>query len=116
VFWGEPERIELEFEANVAPYVRGRVWHESQVLRELAGGRLGVVLHVSNDWALRSWLLGFGASVRVIAPDSLVSSVLDEFTRGARLYARGRERQGEAASESGPPMPLAPASPPGRAS
>lgn len=116
VFWGDPERIELEFEANVAPYVRGRVWHESQELRELSGGRLGVVLHVSNDWALRSWLLGFGASVRVIAPASLVSSVLDEFTRGTRLYARGRERQSDAATESGPPMPLAPAAPPGRAS
>jgi len=88
VFWGEPERIELEFDANVAPYVRGRVWHESQEMRELDAGRLGVVLQVSNDWALRSWLLGFGASVRVIAPPALAASILDEFTRGARLYSR----------------------------
>jgi predicted DNA-binding transcriptional regulator YafY len=53
---------------SVAPFVRGRVWHESQQVRELPDGRLGVVLHVSNDWALRSWLLGFGAGVRVVAP------------------------------------------------
>ncbi|HEX5069273.1 MAG TPA: WYL domain-containing protein [Vicinamibacterales bacterium] len=87
VFWGEPERVELEFDANVAPYVRGRVWHESQEIRELDGGRLAVVLQVSNDWALRSWILGFGAGVRVVSPPALAASVLDEFSRGARLYA-----------------------------
>jgi len=121
VFWGEPERIELEFEANVAPYIRGRVWHESQDVRELDGGRLSLVLQVSNDWALRSWLLGFGASVRVIAPASLVASVQDEFIRGARLYSADRPLAGgvqpaDRPSESGPPMPLAPATLPGRSS
>jgi predicted DNA-binding transcriptional regulator YafY len=87
VFWGEPERIELEFDARLAAYVRGRIWHESQEARELPEGRLGLVLQVSNDWALRSWLLGFGAGVRVISPKSLVDALVDEFTRGARLYA-----------------------------
>ena len=120
VFWGEPERIELEFEANVAPYVRGRVWHESQVVRELDNGRVSLVLLVSNDWALRSWLLGFGAGVRVIAPASLVASVRDEFARGVRLYESAGLPSADAridrATESGPPMPLARAAQPGRSS
>src|SRR5690349_21160581 len=47
VFWGEPERIGLEFDAAVAPFVRGRVWHESQQVTELPDGRLQVVLDVS---------------------------------------------------------------------
>jgi predicted DNA-binding transcriptional regulator YafY len=87
VFWGEPERIELEFDVRLAAYVRGRIWHESQAVQELPDGRLGMVLQVSNDWALRSWLLGFGAGVRVIAPASLVDALVDEFARAARLYA-----------------------------
>ena len=87
VFWGEPERIELEFDARLAAYVRGRIWHESQAVRELPDGGLAMVLHVSNDWALRSWLLGFGAGVRVIAPASLVAALVDEFARAGRLYA-----------------------------
>ena len=86
VFWGEPERIEIEFDANVAAYVRGRIWHESQEIRELADGRLGMVLNVSNDWALRSWLLGFGAGVRVIAPKHLATALHEEFTRACRVY------------------------------
>ena len=90
VFWGEPEHIELEFEASVAPYVRGRVWHESQQLRELPDGRLAVSLDVSNDWALRSWLLGFGAGVRVLAPAHVAAALADEFKRGAERYAATR--------------------------
>jgi predicted DNA-binding transcriptional regulator YafY len=87
VFWGEPERIELEFEASAAPFVRGRVWHESQQVTDLGEGRLGVVLHVSNDWALKSWLLGFGASVRVVAPHSLAAALQEEFARGLARYS-----------------------------
>ncbi len=86
VFWGEPERIELEFDAEVAPFVRGRVWHESQVVTELPDGRTHVTLDVSNDWALRSWILGFGANVKVLRPEGLSKSLRDEFKRGAALY------------------------------
>ena len=86
VFWGPPEHIVVEFEARIAPHVRGRVWHESQVVRELGDGRLSVSLDVSNDWALRSWLLGFGAAVRVISPASLAESLKSELQRAASLY------------------------------
>lgn len=105
VFWGEPERIELEFDAGVSPYVRGRVWHESQQIRELPDGRLGMVLDVSNDWALRSWLLGFGASVRVIAPRHLAAALADEFKRASRQYESGRHTAADAADAT-PPLPL----------
>jgi predicted DNA-binding transcriptional regulator YafY len=99
VFWGEPERIDLEFTASVAAYVRGRVWHESQEIRELPDGRLGMVLNVSNDWALLSWLLGFGAGVRVVAPPPLAAALREEFARALAVYD-----------------PRALATPPGRAS
>jgi predicted DNA-binding transcriptional regulator YafY len=86
VFWGEPERIELEFDAAVAPFVRGRAWHESQTVNEQPDGRLRVTLDVSNDWALRSWILGFGAGVRVLRPDALARSLREELRRAAARY------------------------------
>jgi predicted DNA-binding transcriptional regulator YafY len=86
VFSGPAESIELEFDARIAPYVRSRLWHESQKVDELADGRLAVRLHVSNDWALRSWLLGFGASVRVIRPKALADALVEEFARAAEVY------------------------------
>jgi predicted DNA-binding transcriptional regulator YafY len=86
VFWGEPEEIEVEFDAKTAPFVRGRVWHESQAAEELPDGRLRVVLNVSNDWALRSWLLGFGAGVRVMKPATLAQSLQQELQNALRQY------------------------------
>jgi predicted DNA-binding transcriptional regulator YafY len=86
IFSGPPERVELEFEAQVVPHVRGRTWHDSQQVEELAGGGLRMTLDVSIDWALRSWLLGFGGSVKVVSPASLAETLRDEFRRGEKLY------------------------------
>jgi predicted DNA-binding transcriptional regulator YafY len=85
-FWAEPERIELEFDARVAAYVRGRTWHDSQQIAELSDGRVRLTLDVSNDWALRSWVLGFGASVRVVKPAALAEALLDELKRACLVY------------------------------
>jgi predicted DNA-binding transcriptional regulator YafY len=87
VFASEPEHIEVEFAARVAPYIRGRVWHDSQQVEELPDGRLRVTLEVSNDWALRSWLLGFGADARAISPPALVKTMREELARAASRYS-----------------------------
>jgi predicted DNA-binding transcriptional regulator YafY len=86
VFSGEPERIVAEFDATLAVFVRARVWHDSQELLPLPDGRLRITLQVSNDWALRSWLLGFGAGVRVIEPESLRQAIASECRRTAAQY------------------------------
>lgn len=106
VFWGEPERVELEFEARVAPYVRGRIWHESQRIEELPDGRLKMTLNVSNDWALRSWLLGFGSGVRVLGPSALADALLEEFKRGCAIYDPGLDLSPASKPDPGPPLPL----------
>jgi predicted DNA-binding transcriptional regulator YafY len=86
IFSGPPERVELEFAPDVTPHVRGRMWHASQQVEERPDGGLRMTLDVSIDWALRSWLLGFGASVRVVSPASLADSLRAEFQKGERLY------------------------------
>jgi predicted DNA-binding transcriptional regulator YafY len=86
VFWAEPERIELEFDARLAPYLRGRTWHDSQQVTDRADGGLTMTLDVSNDWALRSWILGFGAGVTVVKPASLVDSIREELEKARERY------------------------------
>jgi len=88
VFWAPPERITVEFDAAVAPFVRGRVWHDSQQLTEQPDGRLRMTLDVSNDWALRSWLLGFGASVQVLEPPGLAGTIASELERALEQYQK----------------------------
>ena len=86
VFWGEPERVQVRFSARVTPFVRGRVWHESQQVTELSDGGLEVTLDVTTDWALRSWLLGFGGDVRVVSPASLAAALRAELAHGLAHY------------------------------
>jgi predicted DNA-binding transcriptional regulator YafY len=78
VFSGEPAPVTVEFEARAALFVRGRAWHPSQVAEELSEGRLRLTLCVTHDWALRSWVLGFGSAARVTAPAALAEAIADE--------------------------------------
>lgn len=84
---GPPERIEIQFEPRIARYVKERVWHASQEVREQSDGSLTLVLHVCNDVALRSWILGFGPSARVISPPALVEQIKGEAEQVRSLYA-----------------------------
>ena len=92
---------------RVAPYVRGRMWHDSQHLDELPDGRVRMTLDVSNDWALRSWVLGFGASVRVVKPAALADAVLDELKRACHVYEPKLDLQdARPPVDAAPPLPI----------
>ena len=68
---GTPERIEIVFEPRIARHLKERVWHPSQQIEDAADGRLTMTLNVCNDFALRSWILGFGPLARVVSPPEL---------------------------------------------
>jgi predicted DNA-binding transcriptional regulator YafY len=84
---GTPERIEIAFEARIAPYVRERRWHPSQIVADGADGGVVVTLNVCNDWALKSWILSFGPLARVVAPESLARQIRDEIDLARSRYA-----------------------------
>ena len=84
VFSGEPETIVIEFGAALAPYAQARVWHPSQKIESLGDGRLKMTLSVSNDWALRSWILGFGAGVKVVAPRKLADEIRSQHEKALK--------------------------------
>jgi len=83
---GEPKRVEIEFESRVAPYVRARVWHPSQQLRDDSNGRVVLSLDVCHDWALRNWILGWGPFARVLSPVSLASEIQADLNAAAARY------------------------------
>src|SRR5258708_20724648 len=84
---GVPEHIEIAFEPRNAPYIRERRWHPSQAHADSTDGGVVLTLDVCNDWALRSWILGFGPLARVIAPPSLKAQIKDEIDRASERYA-----------------------------
>ena len=52
-------------------------------------GLTTMTLEVCDDYALRQWILGFGRSVRVLAPASLADWVLEELDAAREHYVSG---------------------------
>lgn len=83
---GPPERVEIEFAADVAPYVRARVWHPSQDVRENGDGRMRLTMNVCHDWALRSWILSWGPFARVVSPAPLARAIRADLDAAGTHY------------------------------
>jgi proteasome accessory factor B len=83
---GPPSHVEIAFDKRVAPYVRARVWHPSQSLRDASHGGVVLSLEVCNDLALRSWILGWGPSARVLAPATLATDIHADLKNASEQY------------------------------
>ena len=88
---GPPERVELGFSSSVADYVRARAWHHSQKVAELPEGGVRMTLDVCLDRALKSWILSFGPSVRVLSPDGLAGEIARELAEAEKQYQPARK-------------------------
>jgi predicted DNA-binding transcriptional regulator YafY len=84
---GPPERIEIEFQAAVADYVRAREWHPSQRIDEKASGDIMMTIDVCRDRTLQSWILSFGPFARVVSPESLAREIAGQFEEARARYA-----------------------------
>jgi proteasome accessory factor B len=86
VHQGAPERIEIRFEPRIARYIKERVWHASQDIDDEPDGSIRLTLQVSNDQALRSWILSFGPLARVLSPAALARQIVSELEDARRRY------------------------------
>ncbi len=84
----EPFDVEIVFNSDIAEYVRSRVWHPSQQVREIGGGRITMKMHVGGEFELGSWILSFGPSAVVVSPDRLRRRVETELARALENYRK----------------------------
>jgi predicted DNA-binding transcriptional regulator YafY len=86
---GPTTKVRLRFDAQIASSIRERVWHSSQQLKDHSDGSITMTLEVCDDYALRSWILGFGRFVRVEKPAPLVDWALEELDQARQQYTSG---------------------------
>jgi predicted DNA-binding transcriptional regulator YafY len=84
---GKAEQVEIEFGAQVAPYVMERKFDDSQVVVLHPDGSIVLTMKKAVDLPLRSWLLGFGHHARVLRPTALAQAILEELEEARLQYA-----------------------------
>jgi predicted DNA-binding transcriptional regulator YafY len=90
---GDPanaRRVVVEFSAEKVELVAGRVWHPTQELKRVTGGRMRLSFTCTNLVPVVSWILQWGPHAKVIEPAELVVAVTDELERARGLYSGRR--------------------------
>jgi predicted DNA-binding transcriptional regulator YafY len=75
---GRPVALALDFDKPTAAWACDRLWHPSQRLEPLPGGRLRMTLRVADTRELLGWILSFGRGVKVLRPAALRDRVRAE--------------------------------------
>ena len=87
------DQPDVEVVLRFSPAVAGRVaetrWHPSQALEPGDDGSLGWRARVAGTLEIRSWILGWGADVEVLAPAGLRDEVSGILAAGAARYRPG---------------------------
>ncbi len=85
--WREdPVEVRIRFAPEVAATIRERIWHPSQKIEEGEDGDLTLTMTVAPNAELVAWILYWGPFARVLAPESLVESVLKALRESLRHY------------------------------
>ncbi|WP_169818143.1 WYL domain-containing protein [Rufibacter ruber] len=85
---GEPQTVELYFNAETAPYVLTKPLHHSQRVLERTGNGLIIQLQVQPNFELEREILGFGDCVKVLKPERLRRRIQEKMSNAAELYEK----------------------------
>lgn len=79
--------VEIEFARPVAAYVRDRVWHATQTVKDAGNGRVRLSMEIPVNQELVSWILSFGPHARVLRPPELARQIAEQLSEAARQYS-----------------------------
>ena len=88
VFQGDPIRVRVWFAADIADYIREKIWHETQNIEDQKDGTLIFEAEVAGTEEIKFWILKWGAKAMVLAPESLREEIQYETEAMLKNYVR----------------------------
>jgi predicted DNA-binding transcriptional regulator YafY len=90
-FHGEPEKVRVLFSADIAEYIKERIWHESQKLHDNPDGSVLFEADIACTKEFKAWILQWGAKAIVLEPEQLRNEIQAETVEMLAVYANGIE-------------------------
>ena len=78
VYQGTPVKVKVWFDKEIAGYIREKVWHSSQKIKENRDGSIVFEAEVSGTDEVKFWVMSWGSKALVLAPKSLSSEIRAE--------------------------------------
>jgi predicted DNA-binding transcriptional regulator YafY len=85
-FIGEVIPVEIRFSSHVAGYVMEKTWHTSQTIEQQVDGSIIFRAAVAGTEEIKFWIMSWGSSAQVLAPESLKREIAAEADAMLRNY------------------------------
>lgn len=83
-----PIFVRIQFDRDVARYVREKQWHSSQRLTDQVDGSLIAEFELTATEEIKAWALSFGSKAEVLDPKSLREEIAAELQQLTQRYSR----------------------------
>jgi predicted DNA-binding transcriptional regulator YafY len=90
-FHGKPEKIRILFSADVAEYIKEKIWHKSQKLHDNPDGSVLFEADIACTKEFKAWILQCGAKAIVLEPEAFRDEIQAETVEMLAVYANGIE-------------------------
>jgi predicted DNA-binding transcriptional regulator YafY len=87
VFVGKPTYVKIWFSADIAGYIKEKIWHESQQIRRQSDGSIIFEAEVAVTEEIKYWIKGWGSQALVFEPESLREEIRSESVKMLERYS-----------------------------
>jgi predicted DNA-binding transcriptional regulator YafY len=91
-FHGKPEKVKVLFSADVAEYIKEKIWHETQKIYDNPDGSVLFEAYVACTRDIKAWVMRWGANAIVLEPEELRNEIQTEAIEMMAGYADGMEQ------------------------
>ena len=93
VYQGEEQKVRIWFSAEIAGYIKEKIWHESQKLIPQKDGSVIFEAQVAGTDEIRFWILNWGSNAEVLEPSSLREEIRMEAGKMLERYGKKTGRK-----------------------
>lgn len=86
LFHGEMQNVKVLFNKKIAGYIKEQIWHESQQIVDQNDGSIIFSAEVAGTKEIKSWIMGWGAQAKVLAPAKLREEIIAEARVMAEIH------------------------------